>query len=50
MSFFAIFWVAPVLWMVLTSLKPGEVQTMTNPPTWFPQKLSDFTLQNYKDG
>jgi len=46
--FFAAFWVAPVLWMVLTSLKP-EVQTMENPPHWFPNKLSDFTLQNYKD-
>jgi multiple sugar transport system permease protein len=47
-AFFAIFWVAPVLWMVLTSLKP-EVQTMSDPPTWLPQKLSDFTLVNYKD-
>jgi multiple sugar transport system permease protein len=46
--FFATFWVAPVLWMVLTSLKP-EVQTMTDPPTWLPNKLSDFTLANYKD-
>ena len=34
--------------MVLTSLKP-EAQTMVNPPRWFPEKLSDFTLQNYKD-
>jgi multiple sugar transport system permease protein len=47
-SFFALFWIAPVVWMVLTSLKP-EVQTMTDPPTWFPQKFSDFTLVNYKD-
>jgi multiple sugar transport system permease protein len=47
-SFFALFWIAPVLWMVLTSLKP-EVQTMTDPPRWFPEKVSDFTLANYKD-
>src|SRR5688572_25619844 len=46
--FFCAFWVAPVLWMFLTSLKP-EAQTMVNPPRWFPEKLSDFTLQNYKD-
>jgi multiple sugar transport system permease protein len=46
--FFCAFWVAPVLWMVLTSLKP-EVQTMTNPPHWLPNKLSDFTLANYRD-
>jgi multiple sugar transport system permease protein len=45
---FALIWVAPVLWMVLTSLKP-EAQTMTNPPHWFPAKLSDFTLANYRD-
>jgi multiple sugar transport system permease protein len=47
-SFFALFWIAPVVWMVLTSLKP-EVQTMTDPPRWLPQNLSDFTLGNYKD-
>lgn len=46
--FFCAFWVAPVLWMFLTSLKP-EAQTMVDPPRWFPEKLSDFTLQNYKD-
>src|SRR3954451_16588280 len=46
--FFCAFWVAPVLWMALTSLKP-EAQTMVTPPRWFPEKLSDFTLQNYRD-
>jgi multiple sugar transport system permease protein len=44
--FFSLFWAAPVAWMVLTSLKP-EVQTVSDPPTWFPQHLSDFTLENY---
>ena len=42
----ALFWAAPVAWMVLTSLKP-EAQTISNPPHWFPEKLSDFTLENY---
>jgi multiple sugar transport system permease protein len=42
----AVFWAAPVAWMVLTSLKPEE-QTISDPPRWFPEKLSDFTLANY---
>jgi multiple sugar transport system permease protein len=46
--FFAAFWVAPVAWMFLTSLKP-EAQTMVSPPRWLPDNLSDLTLQNYKD-
>src|SRR5215218_1847945 len=46
--FFALFWAAPVAWMVLTSLKP-EVQTVSDPPTWFPRRLSDFTLENYRN-
>ena len=46
--FFALFWAAPVAWMILTSLKP-EVQTVSDPPTWFPQRLSDFTLENYRN-
>jgi multiple sugar transport system permease protein len=45
---FAAIWIAPVLWMVLTSLKP-ENQTMLNPPRWFPYHLRDFTLANYRD-
>jgi len=45
---FAAVWISPVVWMVLTSLKP-EAQTMTDPPQWFPNHLSDFTLANYKD-
>jgi multiple sugar transport system permease protein len=45
---FALIWVAPVAWMVLTSLKP-EDQTMLDPPRWFPKHLSDFTLANYRD-
>ena len=31
----AAFWVAPIVWMVLTSLKP-EAQTATDPPTGSP--------------
>jgi multiple sugar transport system permease protein len=46
--FFCAFWVAPVAWMVLTSFKP-EAQTMVNPPRWFPEKMSDFTLENYRE-
>ncbi|MGH2562153.1 MAG: carbohydrate ABC transporter permease [Thermomicrobiales bacterium] len=46
LSIFAVFWVAPVLWMIATSLKP-EDQTISDPPRWFPNKLSDFTLENY---
>ncbi len=45
---FTVIWAAPVLWMVLTSLKP-EAQTMTDPPRWFPQRLTDFTLANHRD-
>ncbi len=45
---FTVIWGAPVLWMVLTSLKP-ETQTMTDPPHWLPAKLTDFTLANYRD-
>ncbi len=48
LSLFAVIWLSPVVWMVLTSLKP-EVQTMTDPPRWFPNHLSDFTLKNYRD-
>jgi multiple sugar transport system permease protein len=42
----ALFWAAPVAWMVLTSLKP-EAQTISDPPTWLPENLSDLTLANY---
>jgi multiple sugar transport system permease protein len=42
----AVFWAAPVAWMVLTSLKP-EAQTISDPPRWFPERLGDFTLENY---
>src|SRR5437764_3850134 len=42
----AIIWAAPVLWMLLTSLKP-ESQVITLPPRWLPDRLSDFTLANY---
>lgn len=41
-------WAAPVLWMVLTSLKP-ESQVISAPPRWLPDRLSDFTLANYRD-
>jgi multiple sugar transport system permease protein len=42
----AILWGLPLIWMVITSLKP-EQQIVTLPPHWFPDHLSDFTLANY---
>jgi multiple sugar transport system permease protein len=42
----AVLWATPVLWMVMTSLKP-ENQIVTLPPRWLPDHLSDFTLDNY---
>jgi multiple sugar transport system permease protein len=39
----AFLWAIPVLWMILTSLKP-ESQIVTLPPRIFPD---DFTLDNY---
>jgi multiple sugar transport system permease protein len=42
----AILWGLPLIWMVLTSLKP-EQQIITLPPKWFPDHLTDFTLVNY---
>ena len=42
----AIIWAAPVVWMLLTSLKP-ESQVITLRPRWLPDRLSDFTLANY---
>jgi multiple sugar transport system permease protein len=44
--FLALLWSVPVLWMVLTSLKP-ESQIVTLPPRLLPDQLSDFTLLNY---
>jgi len=44
----AVTWAAPVLWMLLTSLKP-ENQIITTPPHWLPQHLSDFTIASYLD-
>jgi multiple sugar transport system permease protein len=42
----ALLWALPVIWMVLTSIKP-ENQIVTLPPRWFPDNITDFTLQNY---
>jgi multiple sugar transport system permease protein len=39
-------WATPIAWMVMTSLKP-ESQIVTLPPRWFPDNITDFTLQNY---
>jgi multiple sugar transport system permease protein len=44
--FLAILWAVPIAWMLVTSLKP-ESQIVTIPIRWFPEHLSDFTLQNY---
>src|SRR6185436_12586182 len=43
----ALVWAVPVLWMLATSLKP-EDQTITVPPHWLPEHLSDLTFQNYR--
>jgi multiple sugar transport system permease protein len=43
----ALLWAVPVLWMLATSLKP-EDQTITVPPHWLPNHLSDLTLENYR--
>jgi multiple sugar transport system permease protein len=42
----ALTWAAPVLWMTVTSFKP-EAQIISFPPRWLPDRLSDFTLENY---
>jgi multiple sugar transport system permease protein len=43
----ALLWGVPVLWMLMTSLKP-EAQIITVPPRWLPNHLSDLTLENYR--
>src|SRR5919206_3714743 len=43
----SLLWAAPVLWMIATSLKP-EAQTITTPPRWLPEHLSDLTFDNYR--
>src|SRR5215212_1212970 len=43
----ALIWAVPVLWMIATSLKP-EAQTITVPPHWLPEQLSDLTFDNYR--
>ena len=40
-------WAIPVLWMIATSIKP-EAQTISVPPRWLPQHLSDLTIENYR--
>ena len=41
---FTILWFAPLLWNILTSLKPtGEI--LTNPPQWLP---SEFSFEHYE--
>jgi multiple sugar transport system permease protein len=43
----AIFWLIPLLWAVVTALKP-ETQTTTVPITWVPEGgLSGFTLEAF---
>jgi len=43
----ALIWAVPVLWMLATSLKP-EAQTITVPPHWLPEHISDLTFENYR--
>jgi len=45
MGLVLVFWVAPLLWMLSTSLKP-EGQILTLVPHWIPRT---FTLANYRD-
>lgn len=45
MALVAAAWVAPLLWMLSTSLKP-EGQILSLVPRWVPQT---FTLENYRD-
>lgn len=40
-------WAVPVLWMVMTSLKP-EAQIISVPPRWLPANLGDLTIENYR--
>ncbi len=41
---FTILWFVPLLWVILTSLKPtGEI--LTNPPQWIP---TEFSLEHYE--
>jgi multiple sugar transport system permease protein len=42
----AVLWATPVVWMIVTSLKP-ENQIVTLPPRLLPDQLSDFTFENY---
>jgi multiple sugar transport system permease protein len=42
----AVIWALPIAWMLVTSFKP-ESQIVTIPIRWFPERLSDFTFQNY---
>jgi len=42
----AVIWALPIAWMLVTSIKP-ENQIVTIPIRWLPERLSDFTFQNY---
>ncbi len=48
LSVLAVIWAVPVVWMMLTSVKP-EAQIIRVPPRWLPDRLSDFTVQHYID-
>lgn len=41
---FTILWFVPLLWVILTSLKPTE-EILTNPPQWIP---TEFSLEHYE--
>lgn len=47
LTFLAAIWAMPVLWMIMTSLKP-ENQTITTPPRWLPEHITDLTIENYR--
>src|SRR6185503_5726237 len=44
----SLLWLAPVIWMLLTSIKP-ESQITIAPPRWLPNPLSSASLQNYTE-
>jgi multiple sugar transport system permease protein len=48
LSVLALVWAVPVFWMIFTSVKP-EAQIIRVPPRWFPDQISDFTMQHYID-
>lgn len=47
LSVLALIWASPLLWMLANSIKP-ESQVISIPPRWLPERLSDWTFDNYR--